>query len=67
MPDIDYTAWRFWFDIFQFFGTVVIGVYVWFATRKKRAEKMIRDIKSSLDARSDKRLSRIDGLAKADQ
>ncbi len=32
---IDYTAWRFWFDVLQLVGTLAIGAYVWWANREK--------------------------------
>lgn len=32
---INYTAWRFWFDLLQLGGTCLIGVYVWWANSKK--------------------------------
>lgn len=32
---IDYTAWRFWFDVAQVAATVFIAGYVWWTNREK--------------------------------
>lgn len=34
-PTINYTAWRFWFDVLQLLGTLAIGIYVWWTSREK--------------------------------
>ena len=45
MPfDIDYSTWRFWFDVVQTGGTIAIGVYVWLVNRKKAVEKRFSGI-----------------------
>jgi hypothetical protein len=32
---MDYTAWRFWFDVMQVAATVFIAIYVWWTNREK--------------------------------
>lgn len=75
---IDYTSARFWFDVSRAIFTIAIAVYVYFATRKKavdeRFRKMeahiseaIKEHRSTIDDRCEKRLDRINSLDKADQ
>jgi hypothetical protein len=33
--DVDYSAWRFWFDVLQLIGVLFIGVYTWIVNRSK--------------------------------
>jgi len=44
--DINYTAWRFWFDVVQTAGTIAIGAYVWWVNRKKTTEKRLTGIEA---------------------
>ena len=32
---IDYSAWKFWFDVLQLLGTLALGIYVWWSNREK--------------------------------
>ncbi len=48
MPDIDYTAWRFWFDVGQSVGTIAIAIYVYFMTRRKAVDQRFVKIESSI-------------------
>jgi len=64
MPDIDYTAWRFWIDIAQAAGTIIIGVYVWMVNRKKAVEKRFAKIEAVFDKRCATRKAQIETLEK---
>jgi hypothetical protein len=37
--NIDYTAWRFWFDILQIGGLIALGAYSWWRDREKVTSK----------------------------
>lgn len=45
---VDYTAWRFWFDVIQTAGGVVLGFYVWWVNRKKAAEKRFSGVEKRI-------------------
>ena len=48
MSTIDYAAWKFWFDVAQSIGTILIGVYVYFMTRKKGLDKRFEKIEAGI-------------------
>ena len=52
MPSMDYAAWRFWFDALQLFGTLLIGVYVWWTSRERVTKKRFEE--------QDKRISNLE-------
>ena len=35
IESIDYGAWRFWWDVIQTMATIIVGIYVWLATRDR--------------------------------
>ncbi len=43
LPQIDYTAWRFWMDVLQMVATVLIGVYVWWTSRERVTTKRFQN------------------------
>lgn len=43
MEQIDYTAWRFWFDLMQLGGICAIGVYSWWSNREKVTTRKFRE------------------------
>jgi len=45
---IDYTAWRFWFDILQFGLTGMIGFYVWWSSRQKGTDKRFKRLETQM-------------------
>lgn len=45
---IDYTAWRFWFDVLQLVGTIAIGIYVWWANREKVNSSRFRGLQDQV-------------------
>ena len=47
-PEIDYTAWRFWYDVANSAATIIIALYVWWVTRKKGIEKRFSKIEESI-------------------
>lgn len=61
---MDYTAWRFWVDIAQTAGTIIIGVYVWMVNRKKAVEKRFAKIEEVFDKRCALRKTQIEVLEK---
>lgn len=65
LESLDYTAARFWFDVGQTVVMVAIGVYVWWVNREAALEKRIRDIKTALDDRCNRRETRISQLEHA--
>lgn len=48
MPDVDYTAWRFWLDIGQILWGLAVCVYVYLATRRKAMEQRFAGVETSL-------------------
>jgi len=48
MSIMDYAAWKFWFDVAQSVGTILIGVYVYFMTRKKALDKRFEKIEAGI-------------------
>ena len=38
-PTINYTAWRFWIDIFQMAVSLAVFIYVWWTNREKVTNK----------------------------
>ncbi|BBO73451.1 hypothetical protein DSCW_08680 [Desulfosarcina widdelii] len=45
---VDYTVWRFWFDVAQTIGGILLGFYVWWVNRKKAAEKRFSGIEKRI-------------------
>ncbi len=48
---IDYTAWRFWFDILQLGGLCVLGGYSWWANREKVNAKRFASLEEEVRSR----------------
>ena len=78
MPNLDYTAWRFWFDVAQTLGGIVLGFYVWWVNRKNNTDKRFKKIEASMtaaiqafeeeiDGRCQKRLGRIEAVEKEER
>lgn len=49
--DIDYSAYKFWFDVLQLVGTGAIGVYVWWANRQKVTAKRFTELEEQVAGR----------------
>ncbi len=56
---IDYTAWRFWFDFFQVAGTLGIAIYVWLINKHKATNSRIDRVEGEFDERLDKIADRV--------
>ncbi|WP_027714910.1 DUF2730 family protein [Desulfuromonas sp. TF] len=52
--EIDYTAWRFWFDILQVGGLVALGVYSWWKDREKVTSKRFAAMEREVAERATK-------------
>lgn len=48
MQQIDYTAWRFWFDVLQLAGICSIGIYSWWSNREKVTTRKFREHEARL-------------------
>lgn len=49
--NIDYTAWRFWFDILQIGGLIALGVYSWWRDREKVTSKRFTALEKQVSDR----------------
>jgi len=45
---IDYSAWRFWFDVAQYIIIVATGLYVWTSSRFNASTKDIRSVEKTI-------------------
>lgn len=63
MEELDYTAWRFWWDVVQTLILAAIGVYTWLSNRTRvnasRIQSLEHDIDQRLDTQGD-RLTRVE-------
>ena len=48
LPHIDYTAWRFWFDMIQTAVSLAVVVYVWWSNREKVTNKRFSTLENRL-------------------
>lgn len=48
----NYNAWRFWFDVVQLAGTVIIGAYVWWSNRVKVTAKRFEALEREVNLRA---------------
>jgi hypothetical protein len=53
----DYTAYRFWFDVAQFAGLCILGVYTWWGNRAKVTSRRFK--------KYDDRLNKLEQRAEA--
>lgn len=64
-PQPDYVAWKFWLDILQLIGLIVIGVYTWWANSNKATNKRFARLEA--EVRSRVTSDALDGLEKERQ
>ena len=57
---IDYEAWKFWFQVLQFFGTLLLGVYVWISNRHRVTNDKIEEVKTANSKGLEKARTRMD-------
>jgi len=50
VKSIDYSAWRFWFDVFQFIGICGLGIYTWWTNRERVTNKKFKEHDQRLSA-----------------
>jgi hypothetical protein len=65
--DIDYGAWRFWWDFAQTLILAAIGIYTWLVNRTRVNSARIRELETDIDGRLDKhdeRLTRVEEMIK---
>ena len=43
MTELNYNEWKFWFDVIQMLGTVLLGVYVYISNRHRITGDTIKD------------------------
>ncbi len=48
---LDYNAWKFWLDIAQLIGLIVIGLYTWWANREKVNSKRFKTLETKVGDR----------------
>lgn len=58
----NYSAWRFWLDIFQLLITGAIGFYVWISNNQRVTSKRIGILESEIDHRLDGHESRLSAV-----
>lgn len=51
MEQINYTAWRFWFDVMQVAGLFAIGTLSWWFNREKVTAKRFKALEDDVKAR----------------
>jgi len=47
-PELDYTAARFWMDLIQSAGLVLLGIYTWWVNRAKVTNGKFRDLETRM-------------------
>jgi len=50
MKTIDYSAWRFWFDVLQLIGICIIGIYSWWISKERVTNKRFKEHHARLTA-----------------
>ncbi len=63
--ELDYTAWRFWWDIIQTLILAAIGVYTWISNRTRVNSSRIQSLEHDIDSRLDSQGDRITRMEEA--
>lgn len=59
---MNYDMLKFWFDVLQFAGTILIGVYVWLSNRHRVTAERITKLEDDVDRRLDTHTDRLTAL-----
>jgi len=59
---MDYSAWQFWLNVAQWICTLLLGIYVWQATRHRITNQKIEKLKEEVDCEFGKQTLRTNAL-----
>lgn len=57
--DIDYNAYRFWFAVFQWAVTILVGLYAWKVGRSRATSAAMGELSKRIDA-AERRLDSVE-------
>lgn len=53
-PTIDYSAWKFWFDLAQYLITIAVALYVWISRRDTARKEDMKSVNEAVVCMGDR-------------